>query len=506
METAFERGLRAAKARDAIGAETCFRTAYAEQPDDPRVRAWLGQSLCANGERIEGIGHLVAAGQSLVEVASPASRVASVEIVRQLQQWSAFVESLVLLDILVAQAPDDPSLLLMRSATLSMLNRADDALRDCQAARRLSPGNAMTDVFLASLETDTGASAAAEQRLMRLLKSSPGPRETFRGLKELARLLDKRGAYAEAFACLESAGQFAARVPEYAQLDRALLPRLISQNRAGFTRESMRRWEGTDFADRPAPIFVLGFFRSGTTLTQEVMAAHPGLFVADEAGLMAEVTRELARLVPGPGTVPAKLATLDRAGIAALRDRYWRVVLGRYGPIAIDRPFVDKFTMNTIDVAFINTIFPDARVIFMVRDPRDVCISCFQQLMVPTAATAHLLDWRGTATFYAQVIDWWLHVRPQLGMPVIEVAYEDAVGDFERVYRRVFAFAGVDWSDRALDFHRQAEGKYISTPSRGQVVQPIYTSSRERWRNYAAQVERISPLLASALDAFGYIK
>lgn len=500
--SAFERGLRAAKARDTAAAEACFREAHAERPGDARVRAWLGQSLCANGARIEGIGHLVAAAQSLAQ--DGAARTMRVEIVRQLQHWSAFAEARDLLDALVAQVGGDPELLLMRAATLSLLNRPDEALDDARGAGRLAPGNAMTEVFLASLEADAGAAADAERRLVRVLQASPGARETFRGLKELARLFDRRGAYAKAFACLEQAGQAAAHVPEYAQVDRTLLPRIVAENRAGFTRDLVRRWQGIDFADRAAPIFVLGFFRSGTTLTQEVMAAHPGLFVADEAGFAADLTRELARLAPAPATTAERLATLDRAGIKALRDCYWRAVVGRFGPVALDRRFIDKFTMNTIDVAMLGTIFPDARILFMVRDPRDVCVSCFQQLMVPTPATVHLLDWRGTATFYAQVVDWWRHIRPQLATPVLEIRYEDAVGDFERTYRRVFAFAGVDWADEALDFHRRAAGKYISTPSRGQVAQPLYTGARERWRNYAAETAAIAPILAPALDAFGY--
>jgi hypothetical protein len=202
--------------------------------------------------------------------------------------------------------------------------------------------------------------------------------------------------------------------------------------------------------------------------------------------------------------VANKLRALDAAGVSELRKAYWHRVRGQFGNDLGGRMLVDKFTMNTIDIGFINTIFPDAKVIFVHRDPRDVCLSCFMQLMVPTAATAHLLSWRGTAEFYSHVLDLWTYLRPQLTLQYFEFRYEDAVTAFEDTFRGVFNFLGLSWDPAVADFHRRAASKYVSSPSRGQVAQPLYASSVSRWRHYAAEFGPIDDQLAPWVAALGY--
>ena len=155
--------------------------------------------------------------------------------------------------------------------------------------------------------------------------------------------------------------------------------------------------------------------------------------------------------------------------------------------------------MNTVDLGLINCIFPDAKVVFVMRDPRDVCLSCFMQLMVPTPTTVQVLNWAGTAAFYGQVMDWWLYIKEQMTLDLIEFRYEDVVADFETTYRKVFDFLGLSWDPAVVDFHNHAAKKFVASPSRTQVVQPLYASSVGKWRCFEPAFEPVKNVLGPCL-------
>jgi len=214
--------------------------------------------------------------------------------------------------------------------------------------------------------------------------------------------------------------------------------------------------------------------------------------------------RELHKMDGSTDSVPDKLRKLELHDVLRLRESYWNHVKGRFGDSLGQRRLVDKFTMHTIDLGLINCIFPDAKVVFVMRDPRDVCVSCFMQLMVPTPATAHLLSWQGTADFYALVMAWWMHIRQQMTLDFIEFRYEDAVGQFELTYRGVFDFLGLPWDPAVAKFHEHAQKKVIASPSRNQVVQPLYATSVARWRRYESEFAAVAAKLDPFIRAFGY--
>lgn len=502
MVDALQMGLQAARARRPAEAARWFGQAAANDPGNIQIRSWLGQALCASGAHRDGVAQLQGAALALAR--QPAERAKAIEIAVQLQALTAVPEAIAVLDQILAADPANAHAHYLRAVGLAQLNRPDDALAAAREANRLAPDNPGVRVLLASVEADAGLFDDASTRLRALLASNAAPREAHRAHKELARIADRRGDFDAAFAHLEAAESAAAAMPELAALDRTLVPRLIDEAAAGYTAESMARWRGHDFGDRAAPLFVMGFYRSGTTMTQQVFAAHPDAFVADETGLVQAMITELHAIVPGAAPIPAKLAQLDAAGIARLRARYWWTARARFGD-AIDRPlFVDKFTLNTVDAGLISTVFPDGKLLFMVREPRDVCLSAFMQLMPPSAGTAHLLTWRGAADFYAKVMSWWLAVRDKLSMAWLELRYEDVIADFEGSYRRVLDLVGLDWDPALERFHERAAGRFISTPSRGQVARPLYNTAVARWRRYAPHYAPVAATLEPFVAAFGY--
>lgn len=506
MTNSLQRGYAAIQSRNFADAVHWFEKALAETPEDAQAMSWLGQTLCSLGRRAEGARHLRRSGQHLLagaRLSGDASRV--LEVVQQLQQWGDFPGALELLNQAVPINDSGFRGFQLLAVTLAQLNRKTEALDAGRQALARAPENTMMQILVASLEADAGLNEDARRHLETVLGGQPDAREAFRAHKELARVLDSLKAYEQVFPHLEAAAQLSASLPEYSQQNLALLPGLIQANQAGFDRELMGRWSGHAFPqDQPTPIFLVGFFRSGTTLTQEVLGAHPDIFVADETDFVWAMQRELQQMDGSADSIPDKLRKLDLAGVLRLREFYWNRVKGRFGDSIGQRRLVDKFTLNTIDVGLINCIFPDAKVVFVMRDPRDVCVSCFMQLMVPTPATAHLLSWQGTADFYARVMDWWMHIRQRMTLDFIEFRYEDAVARFEPTYRQVFDFLGLAWDPGVANFHERAQKKHIASPSRNQVAQPLYSSSVARWRHYEAAFAPVAEKLDPFIRAFDY--
>lgn len=483
-----------------------FQKAALETPKDAQTVACLGQTLCWLGRRDEGIVHLRQSGSLLLKKARKTRDISqALMLVEQLQHWSDYEGALQIGRQAVQINGSVARGFQLLALTYSRLNQSKQALDAGRQALRMVPDNAMLAILVATLEAGEKQYEAARQRLEKVLARPLNPEETYRAHKELALILDKLGEYGQVFQHLRKSAEVSGLLPEVNSKDHSLVPEMLKTNLAEFDAELLGRWANADFSqDPPAPVFVVGFMRSGTTLTQEVLGTHPDVFVADETDLINSAVGELERMLPNWPNTPQRLRHLDLEGVRHLRKHYWDMARQRFGEQAGRRLFLDKTTMNTIDLGFINCIFPDGKVVFVMRDPRDVCLSCFMQVMIPTPSTVHLLTWRGTAEFYAQTMTWWMHAKRQMTMPFIEFRYEDAVSGFEQTFQRVFEFLGLPWDPSVAEFHRRAAGRYIASPSFSQVAQPLYASSVARWRRYEQEFEEVSDLLQAFITAFAY--
>ncbi|CAD6880060.1 hypothetical protein [Methylomonas albis] len=507
MNQFIQLGRTAIENKNFVEAAEWFGKAVAENPKDAQFLACLGQSLCWQGKLNEGLAHLRQSGQFLLKKARKSRDInLALDLADQLQFWNDFPGALEICKQAVQINPGQLRGYQLLALTYSRLNLKKPALAAGRQALKLAPNSAVLAILLATLEAADGLNQEAKQRLEKVLQNPLlTAEERFRANKELARILDKLGQYDQVFAHLHAAAEVAPRLPEVKRQNASLVPKMLESHKTEFDRDLLGRWANTEFpADQPAPVFLLGFMRTGTTLTQEVLASHPEMFVADETDLIASVTKELNRLSNGQGSLAEQLRKLDLAGVLQLRAFYWNRARALYGDKIGTRLLLDKTTMNTIDLGLINYIFPDAKLVFLLRDPRDVCLSCFMQTMLPTPSTVHLFSWDGTARFYAQVMDWWMTIRSKLTMNFIEFRYEDAVFDFEPAFRNVFDFLDLDWDPAVAEFHKKAAGKYIASPSFSQVAQPLYSSSVGRWHHYQAEYTAILPELQTFIDEFGY--
>lgn len=505
MNVFAERGQAAVARDDMHDAARWFGKAVEEDPADAASRAWLGQCLCGIGERARGTAELRQAGSRFAAGARTRTDVPLLlELAEELQHWSDFPGALPLIEAALRLDAENALACRLLSLGHAQLNHPAEALLAGRRALALAPADPALDVYLGSLEADAGAYEAAKERLTRLLAGRLDARQAFRAHKEMARVLDRTGVHGAVFAHLRAAGALAGEVPEIVEKGVDAMPAIIRANQASLGRDVMARWADADLPQVcESPVFLVGFMRSGTTLTQEVLGAHPDVLVSDESDLVTATLRELHRMDPARLGTADKLRRLGRDGVIALRAFYWETARRRFGDIGA-RVFVDKFTMNSVDAGFINAIFPDARMIFVQRHPRDVCLSCFMQLMVPSLTTVQLLDWERTARFYAQVMEWWHHIRPLMTMPVLEFRYEDAVAAFEGTFRRVFVFLDLTWDPGVAAFHERAPGRFIASPSRGQVARPLYASSVGKWRLYEPEFASVAATLAPVERALGY--
>ena len=165
---------------------------------------------------------------------------------------------------------------------------------------------------------------------------------------------------------------------------------------------------------------------------------------------------------------------------------------------------IDKLPLDTALLGLIHFLFPGARIIFALRDPRDVVLSCFQQNFGMNAAMYQFLDLNSAAAYYDQVMRLGLLWREKLPLKVHVVRYESIVSDFEREVSALLTFLDLPWSDDLRNFHETARKRTIRTPSARQVIQPLYASSSGKWRNYETELAPVRAVLDPWARRFGY--
>lgn len=376
------------------------------------------------------------------------------------------------------------------------LRRRDEAAEAIRSARAIEPENEFARLIEAKIARALGDPEAAHTLLEPLLAETVEPNIAIDGAYELGQAFDGMGKADDAFQWFATANERVAQLPETAAIDRAALPNRIAAMAALTDTAPDETPEGDD--DRPPPHFVVGFPRSGTTLVEAILASHPAFVTSDEAPL-------ISRLIRGfDGDYPQLLETLSAADLAELRAAYWRDAEATLPGLAPDKRLIDKQPWNLVELPFIARLFPGARIVTVLRDPRDVCLSCFQQYFALNVGNVHFLTLDDTAAMYAQTMGLWQTLRGAPWLTAREIRYEDVVGDFEATVAGLLEFLGAPWDDAVRAFPETAAGRAITTPSRDAVTQDIYASSVGRWRRYEDRLADILPRLDPFVEGFGY--
>jgi tetratricopeptide (TPR) repeat protein len=369
-----------------------------------------------------------------------------------------------------------------------------------ERALKLAPGFPDAVLSVAAADLAAGHMDPAEKRLRHLIMDSrAGPSDRARATGLLADVLDAGRRYDEAFEAYEACNR------ALRQIHRAY----AGSNVLGYTRALTAAMEKIDAGQWHVPpepdseaaghVFLLGFPRSGTTLLDVVLDGHPRVVSLEEHELLADgvlaFMREPVNLLP--------LAQAESQAVNALRQAYWRRVRDA-GADVTGKVFVDKHPLNSMKLPLIAKLFPRAKILFAVRDPRDVILSCFRRRFKMNPSMYELLTLPGAAAFYAAVMTFADTVQRSLPLDWREVRYESLVAGFEREMRSICEFIGLEWVAGMGEFGDRAQAREHATPSTAQLSRGLVTSATGQWRNYEPQIRTALPLLEPWMNRFGY--
>jgi tetratricopeptide (TPR) repeat protein len=370
--------------------------------------------------------------------------------------------------------------------------------RDLAAtALGLQPGNAVAQFALIMVAMAAGEFIAAEQRARQVAQSSLTTAQArAHALNFLGDALDAQDRPGEAFAAYGAANRilhdlFAARF-DNPQSGLSFALRMTDE------LEKAGAWSSSALA-KPTPVFISGFARAGTTLLGQILDSHPRFITLEEKPLLNEAMQEF--LAPEGGI--ARLAGLSEAECEPYRALYWQHVREQAGEVG-NRIMVDQTPLNTLHLALIARLFPGAAIVFALRDPRDVVLSCFRRLFVVNPYTFEFLALDRTARFYDATMRHALLAREKLPLRFHDLRNEDLVADFDGRVRALCDFLEVEFDPAMARFAERSKSRGVATPSAIQIARGLSSDGIGQWRRYEAELEAVLPLLAPWVRHFGY--
>ena len=352
--------------------------------------------------------------------------------------------------------------------------------------------------------------AEAESLVRDLIKRNP-PDATVRISSHylLAEILDEAGHYPEAWLQLLEAKEQQRQTANIRRLEQDY-DRADARRRellAALTPGTVQRWRQEIPPDAvPGRLaFLGGHPRSGTTLLESILGAHPEIRAFDEPpAFLNEIWNALAPMDAPRGLTLNELNSLSASRRAEMRRRYfkslWREVEGETAA----KVLLEKNPSPTVALYLWLRIFPELKVIIAIRDPRDVLISCLFQNLPLTPLNANFLSLERAARHYADLMDVWLRMRGLGGFDWIQVGYQALVTDVAAEGRRVTEFLQLSWREEQEKFYDSAGRTFLFSPTYQDVTRPVQRRSVDRWRNYAGMLEPFQARLATYCREFGF--
>ena len=374
------------------------------------------------------------------------------------------------LDKMDALWPNDAGVMMSRAVLLGREKRNDEALAVLDAVAAQNP----------------------EGKL--------GPNE----LLEKGRLLDTMGRYDEAFADFAEGKRLAREMSGHQYLDEHA-DNVINRLRGFFVSGRLGTLPRAGVrTDVPQPIFVLGFPRSGTTLVEQTLTAHPSIAAGDELPLINDITNIMPRMLNSPLGYPEALAELwmgdQRAGLDNLRDWYLQKV-EQMGILSEGKVwFTDKMPLNETHLGLIALLFPESPMIHVIRHPLDIMVSAISKHFTHGFFCANALE--TAARHYVRVMELVQHYRAEMALRYMPIRYEEMVDDQEATVRSMLDFVGENFDERCLAFHENR--RYARTASYAQVTEKLYDRSRFRYRHYREHLEPAIAILRPVIERLGY--
>ena len=456
-------------------AEATYRGALALNPGLAEAHANLGNALRRLGRMYEAEAHLVQA----IEL-KPEYAVAHFNLGILLQDREEFDRAIAEYRRALTYRPDFIEALNNLGSCLRTQGFVEEARAVFERILELAPTQVEAHCNLAQYKTYQPGDPQIDRFLSQRHRLESLPHDgQVRYWFTLGKMMEDVGRHAESFAAYAEGNRAKnERTPwdEAAHLD--LQRRII----ATFSREKLARHVVPETAEGPTPIFILGMPRSGTSLLEQVLATLPNIHGAGEITWLPETLHDAAAdFGLADYRFPESLEGASDAELLKLGRRY----IDRIRELAPHAShIVDKLPDNFQHIGLIHLMFPGARIVHSMRDPMDSCFSCFSRLFIADNL-GFTYDLGAVGRYwvsYHELMRHWHAVLPP--GRILDVSYEQMVGDFENQARRLVAYLGLPWDDRCLGFHTNR--RVVKTASVAQVRRPIYRTSVARWKHYEA--------------------
>jgi tetratricopeptide (TPR) repeat protein len=402
-----------------------------------------------------------------------------------LHETDRYDEAIEVLEKALKSRPEHPEALNFYGVALKSVGRLDEARETILKALKLNDAMYGAYANLNDLvDFSEGPGEALFNRMEAIFESAPNPEaDQFLPLHfAYAKALDDRGQHEKALEHYITGGKMKRAQLEYKESEtfgffdsiREAFPKEVFEN---------RKWAGLD-DDRP--VFIVGMPRSGSTLVEQILSSHPGVYGAGEVKHLSRALGQLRDRFPSLPKYPEMAGKMTPAQFELAAKSYQKALENGAGDA---KRITDKLLTNYFFLGLINLLFPKAKVIHTRRDPVDTCLSGFTKLFKDDMP--HSYDLTELGHYYGkyrEIMEHWEKVLPE-GV-LITVQYEDVVADTEKEAKRLIEFLGLPWDKKCVDFHKS--DRPVKTASVAQVRKPIYKTSVKRWKKYG---EGLQPLV-----------
>jgi len=495
IQAHYLRGCAAFQTGDIAQSASDLEIVYGNHPEHLHAAYYFGRSLRAVGRFEEALAPLQAAlGENDLEV------LARYELATCLARLRRRSEAIDHYQVILSLQPGNAKVAANLASLLERENRLDEAEGWAGTALLLDPANETAQMTRATLDRRSGKYPQAAQRLQSLITTIDNPINRSIAWNQLGQCFEGQDSWDEAFNAFSESNRILKMHHPGSRPDPRAPHGLqtLARIQAWLKGSPMAGWEEPAMADTGGIAFLVGFPRSGTTLLDRMLSAHPDIEVLEEKSLFSVLHQDWSE----PGTLEA-LASVNDTQIADAQETYRREVSGhRRQP---QRTLVvDKLPLNLAYLFLIYRLFPDSPVIFLQRHPLDVCISCYFQAFELEASMAYFLDIQATAQYYNAVMQVAALSMDQVGNPLHRLNYEDLVAGPEGQLKALLSFLDLEWDDSVLEYRHQGGVTTSNTPSYQQVSQPLHCRSIGKWQHYSNQLESSLPILEPWVKRFGY--
>jgi tetratricopeptide (TPR) repeat protein len=495
LEAMYLRGCAAYETGDIAQSISDLDVVHNNHPGHLHAAYYLGRSLRVAGKSEDALEPLQAA---LCE--EPLEIPARYELAICLTRLRRRADAIDHYQVILEHQPGNSQVAANLALLLERENRLDESAHCAASALQIDPANETARVTRAILVRRQGHYIEAEEKLRELIPGISQPINRSIAWHQLGQCLEGQERWDEAFEAFSESNQTLLR-HHPAAIPNSHGPhglKTLARIEEWLKTRPLDSWSETTLTNENNIVFLVGFPRSGTTLLDRMLSAHPNIEVLEEKSLFSGLHLNWSE----PGILES-LADVNEAQLQDARNSYLKELSGHRRQL--ERSVViDKLPLNLAYLFLIYRLFPKAPIIFLQRNPMDACLSCYFQSFELQASMAYFLDLELTAQYYDSVMRVASISLEQIGNPVHKLRYEDVVAEPTEQLTALLGFLGLNWQNSLLEFWKQEISGTSDTPSYQQVSQQLYTRSVDRWRNYRKQLNSSMSFLRPWLKAFGY--